>query len=564
LVLGFSLGGAATVAASWVGWPLIDSAMHPLPQKRFVALMAWPGTPDPNARAVLNGVLDAIAASLSRAEASVDQFLVLRPADVDNQVPREPRDAVSLLGVNLVLGASLKVTQDTWTLALKLLEAGTESALHEKRISSPVVDLPLMPERAALAAAALLQIRAIPPGSVVSALSQLSPVEWQAFAAAEELRKQPNDIGLDPAIAAYQKVLDAHPRFALGYASLATAYVRKYQLTREDALLLLARANADSAVRLDPQSPQSILSRALIDLYSGRIPEAMEALTRIQKLDPGNTQILMYQAKAFADLNRGSDEEACYRRILAERPNFWPAYNALGAMHHRWGQDDKAVVDFEKASSLAPQVARPLINAGSMYLLLKNRRADAEDAFRRSLQASPNELAYINLGNLAFSDKNYSKALDLYEKARDLSPRDHQIFRDIGDCYDALGRPSKVRENYTRAADLLEREVKINPRPGRQWMRLAFYDAKAGYREKAEADIRTGDKLGAPEVPAQFFKAQAEAALGRNEEALRLVLECIERGLSTVEVDFALDLNAVRADPRYRSRIAALKPAVSP
>ena len=47
------------------------------------------------------------------------------------------------------------------------------------------------------------------------------------------------------------------------------------------------------------------------------------------------------------------------------------------------------------------------------------------------------------------------------------------------------------------------------------------------------------------------------ALLGKKDEALRLVLECLNRGLSRVEVDLAIDLADLRLDPRYRNRTAA-------
>jgi hypothetical protein len=45
--------------------------------------------------------------------------------------------------------------------------------------------------------------------------------------------------------------------------------------------------------------------------------------------------------------------------------------------------------------------------------------------------------------------------------------------------------------------------------------------------------------------------------LGRKQEALDLILKLIDQGLSTLDVDLALDLKQVRGDPKYRSRIAA-------
>jgi hypothetical protein len=49
-------------------------------------------------------------------------------------------------------------------------------------------------------------------------LGNLNGAAYRLFLSAEELRRQPNDSGLDQAIAGYQQALDADPNFALGYA----------------------------------------------------------------------------------------------------------------------------------------------------------------------------------------------------------------------------------------------------------------------------------------------------------------------------------------------------------
>jgi hypothetical protein len=43
--------------------------------------------------------------------------------------------------------------------------------------------------------------------------------------------------------------------------------------------------------------------------------------------------------------------------------------------------------------------------------------------------------------------------------------------------------------------------------------------------------------------------------LGRKEEALQLLLNCMRVGLLPFEVDGALDLADLRKDPRYLSRV---------
>jgi tetratricopeptide (TPR) repeat protein len=97
-----------------------------------------------------------------------------------------------------------------------------------------------------------------------------------------------------------------------------------------------------------------------------------------------------------------------------------------------------------------------------------------------------------------------------------------------------LGETSLVMESYAKAAEVLSERLKTNPKRGFSWMTLAFYEAKLGRREQAESDLKTAEARGAADVESQFTKVQALALLGRREEALQLVLSCIDRGLSIV------------------------------
>ena len=546
------LGGAGVI--SWLGWPVIEANLRPLPEKRFVALIAWPAEPAKEAGAILQSVLDAIATRLIRAEASVKNFLVMRPSDV-KQLSMEPAQVVATLGANLALAAALESEARELTLHLRILDAATSMTLRERRVSVAVASARELPERASKIAAELFQIKESTANlNSRDPLENVSPSAFQDFALAEELRQRPNDANLDEAIQHYQQALEADPNFALCYAQLAMSYIRRFQITHEPAALRLASTNSDHAMQLGPELAQSVLSTALVALYNGRTQEAVTSMSRALRLDPGNTEILMYEARAFGDLGKSTEEEAGYRSVLQQRPNFWPAYNELGRVLYSQGKLEESLQAFQEACTVAPQVALPYANAGSIYLRL-GRRREAVEMFEKSLHAAPNENAYLNLGGLAFEDLNYAKALDYYQKAAKVNPRSDITFRNIGDCYAVMGQTTLARENYGRAADLLTEGLKTNPRRGSVWMKLAFYDAKAGRRERVATDIREAEARGADDLVSQFMKAQAMAVMGRKEEALQLVLKCLDQGLSPVEVDLALDLKEVRSDSRYRRRI---------
>jgi tetratricopeptide (TPR) repeat protein len=556
------LGTGASLALAggiWFEWPHIDHWMHPLPEKRFVALMAWPAAPD-EAAPVVSTVLGSIRSRLARAEAYVKNLLIISSNDVPGATspttPMTPAESVNTLGANLVLAASLQSTPSSVTLLLQVLDAATLRLLRKHHVTCSRAQLSSLADKGSAAAARLLDLpEQDKTAKDTNELMGISAAAFSLFSQAEQLAAQPNNTGLDAAILKYGECLEKEPHFRLGYARLAIAYTRKYRLFRDTATLTLARQNAEKAADANSTSATGLLSRALVYLYTGDTNNAMTYFAKALKADPGNPEIMLYRGQALRNSNRWPEAEQTYREILKERPNYWPANNELGWILFRQAKYQQAADAFDAAAVAAPNVAMPLANLGSMYMEL-GKHDEAIDASQRSIQRHPNETAYRNLGDMAFSDGNYKNALANYQQAANLDPTYHMIWRDIGDCYAMLGQPALVRENYAKAARLLADGLDDNPRNGPNWMTLAFYHAKIGDAARAAADIENAERYGAADVESQFLKVQALALLGKKEDATKLLLTCMDRGLSTVEVDFALDLKDIRKDPRYLSRVA--------
>jgi tetratricopeptide (TPR) repeat protein/tRNA A-37 threonylcarbamoyl transferase component Bud32 len=541
--------------AGWVEWPRIDALFHPLPAKRFVAVMAWPADAGSPTRSLLQGVLNGITTRLARAEAADKNLLVLSAGDAGQAAPKSLPDAVTALGANLVLGVALSREPSGYVLAVRVYDATAGSVLRQRELRVPAAQLSQLSERGSTAAGELLSVPMNEaPLRDQDELAGLSPAAFQLFQEAVDLNSQANDAGLDQAIEKYQKALEAEPHFALGYADLAIAYCRKFTHTQDRALLSLAQKNAELAVQYNANSAQGVFAVALAEIFLGETEKAMEGIAKAQELDPRNPQFPYMKAFALRNLGRNEEAEAVYRDIVRVRPNFWPAYNEIGYLLSRQFQYQKAAEAFGEAAAMAPRVALPLANQGSMYLLL-HQDSNAEDALRRSLQRSPNYFAYINLGTIFFQRKDYRQALDYYTKARDLRPKSDGAWRNLADCYTMLGDAAAALESYRMAAETLGAVLSTNPRSPDSWLYLAFYHAKLGRKAEAESDLQTAAQKGGASLQAQLVKAEALALLGHHEVALRLVLDCLDHGLSTVDVELALDLKEVRADARYRRRI---------
>jgi serine/threonine protein kinase/Flp pilus assembly protein TadD len=530
--------------------------LEPLPAKRFVALMAWPaGESTP----VVQTILDSIGNRLARAEASVKDLLIITFNDIHDSAnaPKSPTSSVAALGANLVLAASLHTNRSFLILSLAVLDALTQKKLRKSDIKCAPDRLSSMVEEASKAALALLDL---PPGEPFmndqEELKRISPGTFLIFSDAEQLVNEPNDAGLTEAILKYQQALTEDPHFALGYARLARAYILLFLAKGDAANLGLGERNAAVSLRFNPNSASGLFSEGLAFLYSGKTDAAIESFGKSHRIDPGNAEIPLYKAYAFLGLGRYKDAEQVFRDIIKERPNYWPAYDTLGWVLWRQARYNEAANAYDAAANAAPNVALPLANLGAMYIEM-GKRDEGVAALNASLKRSPTDEAFLTLGDIAFGDGKYAAALDYYRGAADLSPKYDVVWSDIGNCYAALGQPAQAQKSYAKAAEVLSDRLVMTPGHGSGWATLAFYHAKIHDTADAETDMAKAQ--GATDVESQFMMVQALAVLGRKDEALQLLLKCMDRGLAPVAVDLAPDLGGLRKDPRYLSRIRKLR-----
>src|SRR5262249_41653672 len=136
-----------------------------------------------------------------------------------------------------------------------------------------------------------------------------SAAAFTAFQSAEDLRKQPNDKGLDAAIDKYKEAVELDPRYALAYARLAQAYLRLNAIRRNSAALDLAHGNCKVALALNPNLVDGHLALASFLEDTGNEKGASDEFATALALDPSNPKTLIRQAQLYTRLNRWAEAE---------------------------------------------------------------------------------------------------------------------------------------------------------------------------------------------------------------------------------------------------------------
>ena len=83
--------------------------------------------------------------------------------------------------------------------------------------------------------------------------------------------------------------------------------------------------------------------------------------------------------------------------------------------------------------------------------------------FRKPFKFEPYFSTYSNLGTSYFFLKQYSNAVEMFEKAVALNPNDTMMMVNLADAYRGAGQQDKARTTYQQAIAVGFKELQTNP-----------------------------------------------------------------------------------------------------
>jgi tetratricopeptide (TPR) repeat protein len=559
----FAIGSvvAASAVAGGVAWKWdwLYDILHPLPAKRFVALLGWPPSGDPRIEPTITAVVDAVGSELARAEA-FDHNLFIIPQHIGKDVAslaqvNEVRESV---GANLVLSASAILGGNELQLLLRVLDPAASRTLRQRTIRVPMDEQLSLPKKAVMVAADLLGISKSDLGDEHSDVGTNNPQAYAAFQAAESLRSEENDAGLDAAIDKYQQAIAIDPHYALAYARLSLAHFRSYILHRSLKDMMGARTNCAAALHENPNLVEAHLAQAWVLDWTGDKTGALREISKALSIDPRDPGAMLLQGQEFTRSNRWGDAEDTFARLQTARPNYWLAREELGIVYNSEGKCARAAEEFWAASLAAPKRTLPLANLSSMYLRMGNLD-NALDFAGKSLALASNDAGAVAMATVLRCQEKFDQALSFSLRAVALNADYPDNWLDLGDCYSCIrGRQAQATGAYSRAVGLQEQIVQTNPTDGPTWMSLAFAQAKTEQFDKSLKALTTAEDNFAGDLDSQLLKVRTLALLGKHDEALAAASACLARGATPFQFQFMPDIDDLRKVLKFKGLLSSL------
>ncbi len=245
--------------------------------------------------------------------------------------------------------------------------------------------------------------------------------------------------------------------------------VLPFQQRLEQAILLADNGRTDDSIReltglardkKDFTPAYIYLSQTLVS--RGRPEEAVRALEEGVRDNPGNYALLSTLGTILVMARMDDRAEAVLEKALTIIDFDPDAWNNLGGIYLRRGDQTKALASFDRAVAVDATFAPAYLNIGATHLNLyfgQGRNPDdlalALKNFRRALSLDPGLYpALRGLGAASMASGDVDEAIAAWEKAAAINPRDDSSTYNLGLAYMKKGDKARALRSFETYLEL--------------------------------------------------------------------------------------------------------------
>ena len=306
----------------------------------------------------------------------------------------------------------------------------------------------------------------------VALLDDLTGPEWFKLFVGYHKALVLEQSGRDEATrAAYKAVID-------DVASAGSAPDTYMRAVESYARYLARLGNKDEALAVIEKSKELISGRLQTEALEEDIRTDAKVAPLVATKADGAGEILHNMGGA---LNRGGGEafvRLYLQYALALRPNDDAILLQLGGVAEAQENSELAIEYFQRISPRSPLKRVAELQAGLNLADLK-RSAEAVTHLENVIEADPDDMrAYLALGGVYASDKDYAKAAEVYEQAVKHLEKPEQenwnLFYQRGIAYERLKQWDKAEPNFRKALELYPDQPNVLNYLGYSWVDMGI------------------------------------------------------------------------------------------
>ena len=552
----------------------------PAPAKSIAVLPLENWSDDKENAFFADGIQDDLLTSLAKIK---DLKVISRTSVMSyrDKGARNLREIGKELGVANVLEGSVRKVGNRVLVNVQLIDTATDQHLWAERYDRTLADsISLQGELAAEIAGALRATLTPEEKARVEKKPTDNPDAYVAYLRGREVQLRPETSRENylTAESFYKQAIALDPKFVLARARLSfmQALLFEYFESKNAARLAEARANAEEAVRLDPNSAEAHSSLARCAQNANDTATTRRELAEALRLQPNDTTIVLTAAMTQWGIGWNDDALVNFKRATELGPREPKTFYNYGVLLKEMDREEEARAALNHALQLAPT---------SVYFRLQRASAELSwtgDTGRvRAILASlpagqdPDGRVTSAYCTLAIYERNFPEALKLLQSyAGEMLPtvdsggfgtQDSKIYNE-GIIRLYAGDFARAYECFDAERWKAEVEVRDAPQSSSAHSGLAFLYARLGWKAPAVAEAARAEEL---EPPVDIFgKAALYINLARAYAWAAepdLALKQIERFLalpSDYKVnDFRLDpvWDPIRKDSRFEKLLVTKK-----
>lgn len=521
--------------------------------RQLAVLPIATGEADAEAVAFGNGLIETLTSRLARLSAK-HSLEVIPASEIRTKGVSTLQEARQQFGVTLGLELSVQRAGGLVRVTYSLVDARLHRQVNGDSITESANDPFGLQDKVAESVVKALDLDLQPQErTALTAYGTDKPAAYDYYLQGrgylQDFDKSEN---LESAVLEFNRSVALDPQYALAYAGLGEAFFRKYQLTKETALVGPAGDACQRAVFLQRDLAPGHYCLGLVYSGTGKFEDAVEQFKRATELDTTDDRSYSELAVAYQKLGKQKEAEQMFRHAIAVRPNDWATYNWLGEFYLRSGRASEAADMFSHVIALSPDNFAGYTNLGSAYLE-QGEYARAVPLLERSVAIRATGENTSNLGTAYFQLHKYSQAARTYEKAVALNDRNYELWGNLGDAYYwASEERSKARSAYQKAIELAKERISINPRDPTILSYMAQYYAMCDQRHEALNYINEALQIAPAGSDLLLTAAIVFNQIGDTAKALDYLEQAVKAGASRTTLRDTPNFDNLRTLSRFQ------------